>query len=53
MRFISKYSLPVMMSLLVSMGAFAQKSITYVPDAKIEKRVEQTLSRMTLEEKVG
>ena len=38
--------------LLVTMGAFAQ-SITYVPDAKIEQRVEQTLSRMTLEEKVG
>ena len=45
--------LPVVMSLLVTMGAFAQKTITYVPDAKIEKRVEQTLSRMTLEEKVG
>ena len=45
--------LPVMMSMLVTMGAFAQKSITYVPDAGIEKRVEQTLSRMTLEEKVG
>ena len=53
MRFISKHSLPVVISLLVTMGAFAQKSITYVPDAKIEQRVEQTLSRMTLEEKVG
>ena len=39
------------MALAVTMGAFAQ--ITYVPDAKIEKRVQQTLSRMTLEEKVG
>ena len=39
--------------LLVAMGTFAQNSITYVPDAKIEKRVEQMLSRMTLEEKVG
>ena len=45
--------MPVVMSLLVTMGAFAQRSITYVPDAQIEKRVEQTLSRMTLEEKVG
>ena len=53
MRFISKFTLPVVMSLLVTMGAFAQKSITYIPDAKIEQRVEQTLSRMTLEEKVG
>ena len=42
----------VVMSLLVTMGAFAQ-TITYVPDAKIEQRVEQTLARMTLEEKVG
>ena len=39
------------MALAVTMGTFAQ--ITYVPDAKIEKRVQQTLSRMTLEEKVG
>ena len=45
--------LMILMSLLVTMGAFAQKTITYVPDANIEKRVEQTLSRMTLEEKVG
>ena len=45
--------LPVVISLFVTIGAFAQKTITYVPDAKIEKRVEQTLSRMTLEEKVG
>ena len=52
MHFISKIYLPVVMSLLVTMGTFAQ-TITYVPDAKIEKRVQQTLSRMTLEEKVG
>jgi beta-glucosidase len=45
--------LPVVMALAVTMGAFAQKTITYVPDANIEKRVEQTLRRMTLEEKVG
>ena len=45
--------LPVVMTLAVTMDAFAQKSITYVPDAQIEKRVEQTLSRMTLQEKVG
>ena len=43
----------VVMALAVTMGAFAQRTITYVPDANIEKRVEQTLSRMTLEEKVG
>ena len=54
MRFINNsFLLPVVMSLLFTMGAFAQKTITYVPDAKIEKRVQQTLSRMTLEEKVG
>ena len=53
MCFISKYVLPVVMSLFITMGVFAQSTITYVPDAKIEKRVEQTLSRMTLEEKVG
>ena len=41
------------MSLLVAMGALAQNTLTYVPDATIEKRVEQTLGRMTLEEKVG
>ena len=41
------------MSLLVAMGALAQNTLTYVPDAAIEKRVEQTLGRMTLEEKVG
>lgn len=52
MRLIKKsFVLPVVMALAVTMGAFAQ--ITYVPDAKIEKRIEQTLSRMTLEEKVG
>ena len=48
-----KLVLPVVMSLLVTMGVFAQNSLSYVPDAKIETRVEQTLSRMTLEEKVG
>ena len=52
MHFISKIYLPVVMSLLVTMGTFAQ-TINYVPDAKIEKRVQQTLSHMTLEEKVG
>ena len=45
--------MPVVMSLLVTMGAVAQGTISYIPDAKIEKRVEQTLSRMTLQEKVG
>ena len=41
------------MALAVTMGAHAQRTINYIPDAKIEQRVEQTLSRMTLEEKVG
>ena len=44
--------MPVVMTLAITLGAFAQ-TITYVPDANIEKRVQQTLSRMTLEEKVG
>ena len=54
MRVISKYlTMPVVMSLLVTMGVFAQNNLKYVPDANIEKQVQQTLSRMTLEEKVG
>lgn len=44
--------MPVVMTLAITLGAFAQ-TISYVPDADIEKRVQQTLSRMTLEEKVG
>ena len=43
----------VVMAVAVVMGVFAQNSLSYVPDAKIEQRVEQTLGRMTLEEKVG
>ena len=46
-----------MMSIVVcyctSMGTTAQNKISYVPDAGIEQRVEQTLSRLTLEQKVG
>ena len=37
----------------ISMGATAQNKLSYVPDARIEQRVEQTLSRLTLEQKVG
>ena len=37
----------------ITMGATAQNKISYVPDARIEQRVEQTLSRLTLEQKVG
>jgi beta-glucosidase len=43
----------VVMALAFTMSIFAQNTITYIPDANVEKRVEQTLSRMTLEEKVG
>ena len=37
----------------ITMGTNAQNKISYIPDARIEQRVEQTLSRLTLEQKVG
>ena len=53
MRFMAKQlAMPVVAGLLATTGTLAQ-TINYTPDATIERRVEQTLSRMTLEEKVG
>ncbi len=37
----------------IAMSTTAQNKVSYVPDARIEQRVEQTLSRLTLEQKVG
>ena len=45
--------LSIVMALFIAMGAAAQNRISYVPDPAIEQRVEQTLSRLSLEQKVG
>ena len=48
-----KYLVTPIVMMLVTMALYAQNTLSYVPDPKIEQRVEKTLSRMTLEEKVG
>lgn len=45
--------LPIVTSIIATVGVYAHNTLSYLPDSKIEQRVEQTLSRMTLEEKVG
>jgi len=48
-----KYLVTPIVMMLVTMALNAQNTLSYVPDPKIEQRVEKTLSRMSLEEKVG
>ena len=48
-----KYLVTPIVMMLVTMALYAQNTLSYVPDPKIEQRVEKTLSRMSLEEKVG
>lgn len=43
----------IVTSIIATVGVYAHNTLSYLPDSKIEQRVEQTLSRMTLEEKVG